>query len=172
MPRSRRLSTRMRRRHLRLTSTPETLPIFREVRVTRSITTASSARCSSIWRDASLLNSIRRPSSCQRVVRFGPRSSSSRNSPAASSSLVATEPVSAHGFAGKRFFPATLATDDPFVADELSLPTIAYSKQPASEDSPATRQTDFSIDLSKRVTENFGVGFGATYKRFRPDEGE
>ena len=28
--------------------------------------------------------------------------------------------VSAHGFAGKRFFPATLATDDPFVADELS----------------------------------------------------
>src|SRR5262249_47204397 len=28
----------------------------------------------------------------------------------------------AHGFAGKRFFPATLATDDPFVADELSLP--------------------------------------------------
>ena len=64
---------------------------------------------------------------------------------AAASSLVATEPVSAHGFAGKRFFPATLATDDPFVADELSLPTIAYSKQPASEDSPATRQTDFSI---------------------------
>ena len=88
------------------------------------------------------------------------------------SSLVATEPVSAHGFAGKRFFPATLATDDPFVADELSLPTIAYSKQPASEESPATRETDFSIDVSKRVTENFGVGFGATYKRLRPDEGE
>ena len=91
---------------------------------------------------------------------------------AAASSLVATEPVSAHGFAGKRFFPATLATDDPFVADELSLPTIAYSKQPASEESPATRETDFSIDVSKRVTENLGIGLGATYKRLRPDEGE
>jgi hypothetical protein len=90
----------------------------------------------------------------------------------AASSLVAPEPVSAHGFAGKRFFPATLATDDPFVADELSLPTIAYSKQPASEESPATRETDFSIDVSKRVTENLGIGFGATYKRLRPDEGE
>ena len=32
----------------------------------------------------------------------------------------------AHGFAGKRFFPATLATEDPFVADELSLPTIFH----------------------------------------------
>jgi hypothetical protein len=91
---------------------------------------------------------------------------------AASSSLVATEPASAHGFAGKRFFPATLATEDPFVADELSLPTVAYSKQPAGDDSPATRETDFSIDVSKRVTENLGFGFGATYKRLRPDEGD
>jgi hypothetical protein len=91
---------------------------------------------------------------------------------AASSRLVATEPASAHGFAGKRFFPATLATDDPFVADELSLPTIAYSKQGATADSPATRETDFSIDVSKRVTENFGVGLGATYKQLRPDGGD
>ena len=29
----------------------------------------------------------------------------------------------AHGLIGKRFFPATLAIDDPFVADELSPPT-------------------------------------------------
>src|SRR6476646_5026684 len=35
------------------------------------------------------------------------------------------DPSGAHGFAGKRFFPATLATDDPFVADELSLPTLS-----------------------------------------------
>jgi hypothetical protein len=27
-----------------------------------------------------------------------------------------------HGFAGSRFFPATITIDDPFVADELSLP--------------------------------------------------
>ena len=83
----------------------------------------------------------------------------------------ASDPSSAHGFAGKRFFPATLATDDPFVADELSLPTVAYSKQGASEDSPAIRETDFSIDVSKRLTENFGIGFGATYKQLRPEQG-
>ncbi|MFD2273810.1 hypothetical protein ACFS07_29900 [Undibacterium arcticum] len=29
-------------------------------------------------------------------------------------------PSHAHGFVGKRFFPATIAIDDPFVADELS----------------------------------------------------
>ena len=86
--------------------------------------------------------------------------------------LALPAPVAAHGFAGKRFFPATLATEDPFVADELSLPTIAYRKMPASGDEPATRETDFSIDMSKRVTENFGIGFGATYKRLRPDEGD
>ena len=87
-------------------------------------------------------------------------------------SVAAIDTASAHGFAGKRFFPATLVTDDPFVADELSLPTIAWSKQSASEDSPATRETDFSIDVSKRITENFGIGFGATYKQLKPDEGD
>ena len=44
---------------------------------------------------------------------------------AACISLFASSLVLAHGFAGKRFFPATLTTDDPFVADELSLPTIS-----------------------------------------------
>ncbi|MGA8317897.1 MAG: hypothetical protein WB768_18855, partial [Bradyrhizobium sp.] len=31
-------------------------------------------------------------------------------------------------YVGARFFPATLATDDPCVADELSLPTVSWSK--------------------------------------------
>ena len=83
--------------------------------------------------------------------------------------FVATDAALAHGFAGKRFFPATLATDDPFVADELSLPTISSRKLPANGDEPATRETDFSVDVSKRVTDNLGIGFGATYKRLAPD---
>ena len=49
---------------------------------------------------------------------------------AASIAMIAASSAAAHGFAGKRFFPATLATDDPFVADELSLPTIASQKMP------------------------------------------
>ena len=76
-----------------------------------------------------------------------------------------------HGFAGKRFFPATLATDDPFVADELSLPTIQWQRFPAGDDGPGGSETDFSIDVAKRITENFGIELGATYKHIKPDGG-
>ena len=78
----------------------------------------------------------------------------------------------AHGFAGKRFFPATLATDDPFVADELSLPTIAWQRFPAGDEGPGGTETDFSIDVAKRITENFGIEIGATYKHIRPESGD
>ena len=64
-----------------------------------------------------------------------------------------------------------LATDDPFVADELSLPTISSRKLPG-DDGPATRETNFSLDVSKRITDDLGIGLGATYKRLRPDEGD
>jgi hypothetical protein len=80
--------------------------------------------------------------------------------------------VQAHGFAGKRFFPATLATEDPFVADELSLPTLFYQKFRSSGDEPGGRETDFAVDVSKRITENFGIGIGATYKTIHPDGGD
>ncbi len=77
-----------------------------------------------------------------------------------------------HGFAGKRFFPATLATDDPFVADELSLPTISRRKTAASGDAPATTETGTSIDFTKRITPNFGIGFGASWLNLKPEGGD
>jgi hypothetical protein len=80
--------------------------------------------------------------------------------------------AAAHGFVGKRFFPATIVTDDPFIADELSLPTLSYFKSPANGDEPVTRETDISVDVSKRITEDFGLGFGANYLEIRPDQGE
>src|ERR1044071_6065731 len=80
--------------------------------------------------------------------------------------------ASAHGFAGKRFFPATPATDDPFVADELSLPTITQRRLGATDDAPATREQSTSIDFTKRVTSDFGVGFGASYLRLAPEGGD
>jgi len=80
--------------------------------------------------------------------------------------------ASAHGFAGKRFFPATLATEDPFVADELSLPTVASRRLPGNGESPATRETDFAVEMSKRITDNFGIGLGATYKTLSPSGGD
>ena len=86
----------------------------------------------------------------------------------ASSTLITAPPTLGHGLAGKRFFPATLAIEDPFVADELSLPTISSRKMPASGDEPVTRESALSIDMSKRVTENFGIGFGAPYVQQQP----
>ena len=77
----------------------------------------------------------------------------------------------AHGFAGKRFFPATVATDDPFVADELSLPTMSRRTLAAEEDSPAVRQTAASADFAKRITSNFGVEVGATWLDLHSAEG-
>lgn len=77
----------------------------------------------------------------------------------------------AHGFAGKRFFPATPTTEDPFVADELSLPTLTQRRLAASDEGPASRLTTTSIDYTKRITSNFGVGFGASYLRFANEDG-
>jgi hypothetical protein len=74
--------------------------------------------------------------------------------------------VLAHGFIGQRFFPATIATDDPFVADELSLPTLTSSRFNATDDSPAGRQTTLAVDFAKRVTPNFGLEFGTARERF------
>lgn len=86
-------------------------------------------------------------------------------------SLTATAAAAwAHGLAGKRFFPATLATDDPFVSDELSLPTVSHIRRPGSGDTPATNETDVSGELSKRLTRELGLSLGGTLKRLSPDE--
>ncbi len=70
-------------------------------------------------------------------------------------------PAFAHGFAGNRFFPATLATDDPFVADELSLPTIQAIRQPGDE---PTKTFDLSAEVDLKLTPNFGITLGDGYE--------
>ncbi len=79
--------------------------------------------------------------------------------------FVKPETASAHGFAGSRFFPATLSTDDPFVNDELSLPTVSSIVSP---DEGGTRDTEISADIAKRITPNFGVEVGETFINLRP----
>ncbi len=73
-----------------------------------------------------------------------------------------------HGFAGARFFPATLSTDDPFIADELSLPTISTTKTP---DDGGTRETEISVEIAKRITPNFGIEIGGDFTTLNPPEG-
>jgi hypothetical protein len=82
--------------------------------------------------------------------------------------FTATGRAYGHGFAGARFFPATLSTDDPFVSDELSLPTVSTIRTP---DDGGTRETDISIDISKRITPEFAIEVGDTFTAFNPREG-
>ena len=83
--------------------------------------------------------------------------------------LSAPSQADGHGFARARFFPATLTTEDPFVADELSLPTISTIRTP--EDG-GTRETEFSADIAKRITPNFGLEIGEAFAVLNPDEGK
>jgi hypothetical protein len=66
----------------------------------------------------------------------------------------------AHCFVGARFFPATLAIDDPCVADELSLPTVSWSR---TADTPPATEWDVSAEISKRITEDLGISIGDTW---------
>ena len=74
--------------------------------------------------------------------------------------LLAASPAAAHGIVGDRFFPATLITDDPAVADELTLPQVSVSRTP--DDPPAT-EVDISGEWSKRITSHFGVSFDGAW---------
>jgi hypothetical protein len=72
---------------------------------------------------------------------------------------VLASPVlsAAHGLAGKRFFPATLTIEDPFVADELSLPSASHIK------SPDAKETSVGAEFSKTITPNLGVSIETEY---------
>ena len=83
---------------------------------------------------------------------------------AALPTLLAPPDAFAHGFAGDRFFPATLLTDDPFVADEMSLPTFTINP-PGSDGS---REFDLGADISKRLTPDLGVTISDRWEHLRP----
>lgn len=76
--------------------------------------------------------------------------------PAACALALVASPLSAnaHGFAGKRFFPATPSTEDPAVADELSLPIVTRFGD----------ETTVSAEFAKRLTRTFGISVGGEWK--------
>jgi len=86
--------------------------------------------------------------------------------------LCATSPAWGHGVIGQRFFPATLAIDDPFVADELSLPTFSIMKFHGTSESPSFLQTDISGELSKRLSPDLGFSLAGTLTYLDPDGGK
>ena len=77
----------------------------------------------------------------------------------------------AHGFAGDYFFPATLTIEDPFVADELSLPTFSTIIEPSEGDEAAARTIELSAELSKRITKDWQLSIETGYV-FRRAAGE
>ena len=72
--------------------------------------------------------------------------------------LATTTAALGHGIVGPRFFPATIATDDPFVADELALPTVSHQK---TSPDPSVKETDIHGDFSKRITPDIGFSIGS-----------
>ena len=78
--------------------------------------------------------------------------------------LSANSAALAHGWAGQRFFPAPILTDDPFVADEISLPQVTVT--PPGPD--GAQSTAVEIDLSKRITPNTGIVIGDQWQRLQP----
>jgi hypothetical protein len=76
--------------------------------------------------------------------------------------------ANAHCVVGARFFPATLSVDDPCVADELSLPTVASFK---NGDDRSAREVDISAEFSKRLTDTVGISIGSAWTRLSPPGG-
>ncbi len=69
-----------------------------------------------------------------------------------------------HGVVGKRFFPTTLTIEDPFVADELSF-VVEHIKGHEG------RETELELEIQKRLSPNFSLGFGGAYRIIKPSGG-
>jgi hypothetical protein len=67
----------------------------------------------------------------------------------------------AHGVVGDRFFPATIASDDPFAADELALPTMTFGNH----------EEDYDFEYTKTIFPHFAISFGGGYANAHPPGG-
>lgn len=70
---------------------------------------------------------------------------------------ASTVPAAAHGVVGPRFFPATLTIDDPFAADELSLPTVSVFRH--LDDGAPVTESEYSAEYSKTLWRGFAISF-------------
>jgi hypothetical protein len=82
---------------------------------------------------------------------------------------MATGIAYAHGIVGDRFFPPTIATDDPFATDELMLPSVSYFKSPAGDGNPAVGTTDIGFEFDKEIFPRFALGISGDWLHLKPD---
>jgi len=83
--------------------------------------------------------------------------------------MAGVSTASAHGFAGKRFFPTTLNIDDPFVNDELSF-VFNHIKDSSLGAAPAKVST-LTADYGKTITKHLGVSIGGAFINLDPQAG-
>jgi hypothetical protein len=69
-----------------------------------------------------------------------------------------SQPAQAHAIAGDRVFPATLATDDPSVASEVSFPTVSWSRAPLDSNGNFPTLTGVGGEIDLLVVPDFAVG--------------
>src|ERR1700744_535227 len=71
--------------------------------------------------------------------------------------------ASAHGYVCDRFFPPTIATDDPFATDELALPVVSYLK------SDGAGTTDVGFEFDKEIFPKFALGVSGDWLNVKPE---
>ena len=85
--------------------------------------------------------------------------------------LVSVLPLSVYGqgFAGKRFFPATLAVVDPFFIDELDL--LLSHRPDANTDGARVDTSQAALTYTKRMTKRLSLSLAGGYSRLDPAQG-
>lgn len=78
--------------------------------------------------------------------------------------LVVAPVAFGHGFAGKRFFPATLNIEDSFVAPELDF-LVTQNREDGNY------VTEFETEFAKPLTRKFQLSIGSSYVRMHPPGG-
>ena len=66
-----------------------------------------------------------------------------------------------HGVVGKRFFPAMVTVEDPFVADEMGVMVDHIKGQEAM-------MTELELEIQKRLGPNLSIGFSGSYRIMEP----
>src|SRR5579862_8230128 len=90
---------------------------------------------------------------------------------AALSGIPGQRAAMAHGFEGDRFFPPTIATDDPFAVDELSFPTVSVSHNPPAPGGSTTREIDIGGEFDKEILPGWNPSFSDVFTTLNPKVG-
>lgn len=80
-------------------------------------------------------------------------------------SLAQLPVAQAHGYAGKRLFPATMAVDDPAVGDEAGF--VVSQRSAPNDDGDLNRTTTTDFEYAKRLTPDLALSVGGAWKHIR-----